>query len=94
MTLQQGRRSHPSLPIVVQLTDKAREFALRVLIAQCEVLVVIHVLYIRQKSLQWNFVLDVISDDLLTVLHAIIAVPAYQDQQLCQQKSKIMLHCL
>ena len=88
MKLQQVRRSHPSLPIVVQLIDKAGEFALRVLIAQCEVLVVIHVLYICQKSLQRNFILDVVSYDLFTVLHAVIAIPAYQHQQLCQQKAK------
>ena len=61
----------------MQLVDKAGEFALRVLIAQCEILVIIHVLYIRQERLQRNLIPDVISHNLLTVLHAVVAVSAY-----------------
>ena len=74
---QQVRGSHPSLPIVMQLIDKAGESALRVLITQCKILVIIHVLYICQKGLQRNFILDVISYNLLTILHTVIAIPAY-----------------
>ena len=94
MKLQQINKPHPSLPIVVQLIDKAGECALRVLIAQCEVLVVVHVLYVSQECLQRNLVLNVISYDLLTVLHAIIAIPAHPAPAALSPKRKMMLQCL